>query len=216
MKSDVDLQADIYEELKWDNRINEADIGVSVQDGIATLSGTIATLAEKWAADESTKDVAGVRAVVNNMEVKLYPSSVKDDHEIAEAALSALTWNVWVPSDSIKVMVERGWVTLNGRTETEHQKRQAEKAIRYLTGVRGVSNELNVEPSASARDIEVQIKRAFRRHGNEDSSKIEIEVVDGRVTLTGSVHSLSEKKQAEWAAFRTDGVRSVKNSVSIS
>jgi osmotically-inducible protein OsmY len=204
MKSNADLQKDVYEELKWDNRIAEEDIGVSVNNGIVTLSGTIPSYAEKWAVDESTTEVAGVKAVVNNMNIKLPGSQVKDDQDIAEATLSALRWNAWVPSAAIKVMVEKGWVTLSGTVDSNYQKRQAEKVVGYLNGILGISNEINVEPTAKAIDIETQIKRAFHRHREEDPGNIEIKVSNGKVTLSGSVRSLEEKRRAESAAFRTD------------
>lgn len=215
MKTNADLQKDVYEELKWDSRINEGDIGVSVNNGIVTLSGTIPSYAEKWAAEEATKSVKGVTAVVNKIDVKLAGSHIRDDQDIAKAALDAIKWNVWVPEESIKIMVEEGWVTLSGKVKMDFQRQTAESAVRHLAGVRGVSNQISVEPVAKVKDIQFQIKKALHRHAEEDANAIHVEVADGDVTLTGKVHSWSEKSEAEWAALGTTGVRKVKNNVSV-
>lgn len=217
MKSNADLQKDVYEELKWDPRINEGDIGVSVSSGIVTLSGSIPTYAEKWAAEEAAKKVAGVTAVVNKMEVKLAGAGARDDQDIAKAALNALKWNVWVPEGAVKIAVEKGWITLSGDVKSDHERQSAESAVRYLAGVRGVTNEIKIEPAAKVKDIKFQIKRALHRHAEEDANRIEVDVKDGgEVVLTGKVHSWSEKSAAEWAALGTVGVRTVKNNVSVS
>jgi osmotically-inducible protein OsmY len=215
MKSNADLQKYVYEELKWDSRINEGDIGVSVSDGIVTLSGTIPTYAEKLAAEEAAKNVAGVAAVVNKIEVKVVGTHVRDDQDIARAALNALQWNVWVPDETIKVAVEKGWITLSGKVKSTFQRGTAENAVRHLAGVRGVTDEIIVEPAAKAKDIQFQIKRALHRHAEEDANSIHVDVNNGEVTLTGKVHSWSEKSEAEWAALGTAGVLKVKNNVSV-
>jgi len=213
MKQAADLQKDVYDELKWDPRINEGDIGVSVNGNIVTLSGTIPTYAEKWAAEEATKKVAGVGAVVNDMTVKLVDSVLKTDQDIAKAALDAIKWNVWVPEESIKIMVEEGYITISGNVKHEYQKRTAENVVMNLAGVLGVNNEITVEPAAKAKDIQYQIKRALHRHAERDASNIHVDVADGEVTLRGHVNSWAEKNDAEWAALGTTGVRKVKNNV---
>lgn len=216
MKTNADLQKDVYEELKWDPRINEGDVGVSVSDGIVTLSGSSPTYAEKWAAEEATKKVAGVCAVANEIAVKLAGSHIKDDQDIARSALNAIKWNVWVPNDSVQIVVEDGWVTLSGKVKSDFEKQTAENVVRYLSGVRGVSNDITIEPTVKAKDIQFQIKRALHRHAEEDANAIHVEVSDGEVKLTGTVHSWNEKSEAEWAALGTSGVRKVKNNVSVS
>ncbi|MGZ6480282.1 MAG: BON domain-containing protein [Bdellovibrionales bacterium] len=215
MKENANLQKDVYEELKWDPRINEGDIGVSVSSGIVTLSGSSTTYAEKWAAEEAAKKVTGVSAVVNKIDVKLAGIHTKDDQDIAKAALHALQWNVWVPDESIKIVVDSGWVTLSGNVKANFEKQTAENVVKYLSGVRGVSNNITVEPSVKAKDIQYQIKRALHRHAEEDANAIHVDVTDGEVKLTGRVHSWAEKNEAEWAAFGTLGVRKVKNEVSV-
>lgn len=216
VKTNADLQKDVYDELRWDPRITEADIGVSVINGVVTLSGNIPTFAEKWAAEEATRKVSGVTAVVNQIDVKLPGHLVKDDQEIAEAAIRAFEWNVWVPQGKIKIMVEKGWVTLTGEVEHDYQRRSAEKAVLNLSGVRGVINEVTVEPPLKSKDIQLQIKRALHRHAEEDAENVHVEVANGTVTLTGKVHSWDEKENAEWAALGTMGVRDVKNHLSVS
>ena len=215
MKSNADLQKDVYEELKWDPRINEGDIGVSVANGLVTLSGTIPNYAEKWAAEEAAQKVKGVSAVVNKIDVKLSNGNVKDDQHIAEAALNALHWNTWVPSESIKLTVEKGWITLAGSVKANYQKQAAENAVKELLGVRGITNEITVESSATVKDIQFHIKQALHRHAEQEAKGINIQVSNGEVVLSGKVRSWSEKSEAEWAALGTTGVRKVKNDLAV-
>jgi osmotically-inducible protein OsmY len=216
MKSNAALQKDVYEELKWDSRVTEGDIGVSVSNGIITLSGNIPSYAEKKVAEEAARAVAGVTAVVNQIEVKLTGTFVRDDQDVARAAVEALNWNVWVPKGAIKVVIDKGWITLNGKVHYDYQRRAAENAVRNLTGVRGVSNHITVEPSVKPKDVAYQIKRALHRRAEEDSNSIQVDVTDDEVVLTGKVHSWDEKNAAEWAALGTAGVSKVINNVSIS
>ena len=216
MKSNAELQKDVYEELKWDSRINEGDIGVSTSNGMVTLSGTIPTFAEKWAAEEAACKVSGVTAVINKIDVKLPGTIEKDDQDIAQAALDAFRWNVWVPEESVKILVENGWITLTGKVKFDYQRKATETAVRHLSGVRGVSNEISVEPSVKIKDVQYHIKRALHRHAEEDANNIHVEVKDGDIVLTGKVHSWDEKNNAEWAALGTAGVRKVTNNLSVS
>jgi len=215
MKSNAELQKDVYEELKWDSRIHEGDIGVSVKDGVVTLSGHIPSYAEKWAAEEATKKVKGVTAAVNEIDVKLLGTFVKDDQDIAQAASNAIKWNVWVPEEAIKIVVQNGWVKMSGTVKSEYQRQAAENAVRHLSGVRGFTDEITVEPAAKVKDIQFQIKKALHRHAEEDANNINVSVSDGEVQLSGKVHSWSEKTEAEWAALATAGVCKVKNNVQV-
>jgi osmotically-inducible protein OsmY len=214
-KESAILQNEIYEELNWDPRVPEGDIGVSVTRGIITLSGTIPSFAEKWAAEDAAKKVAGVHAVVNKIEVQLPNQHVRDDQGIAEAAYNALAWNIWVPKDSVKIVVQKGHLSLSGVVATYHQRKTAEAAVRSLPGVRGISNEIKVHASVQVKDIQAQIKRALHRHAEEDAKLVHVEVRDGDVVLSGIVPSWGEKSEAEWAAWGTIGVRSVKNDISV-
>jgi osmotically-inducible protein OsmY len=214
MKSNSQLQDEVLEELRWDSRINEGDIGVSVHNGIVTLLGTIPNYAERWAAEDAAQKVKGVVAVVNSTEVKLAGQTERDDESIAAAAVNALQWNVWLP-DTIKIIVRNGWITLTGEAATGHQRITAEKEIRDLIGVKGVTNEIVLKPKAQVKDIHSHIKRALHRHAEKETNRISIAVKDGEVELTGSVHSWSEKNDAETAAWATPGVQNVKNKITI-
>lgn len=216
MKSNAQIQKDVYDELKWDPRIHEGDIGVSVSNNVVTLSGNIPSYAEKWAAEEAAQKVSGVNAVVNDINVKAYGLQKHDDQDIAEAAAKAITWNVWVPKDKVKVIVDNGWVTLSGKVASEYQRKAAEDEVKFLSGVRGVTNDVSIEPAVKVKDIKEQIKRALHRYADKDAENIQVSVINDEVQLTGEVHSRSEKNEAGWAAWGTPGVRKVKNNVTVS
>lgn len=215
MKTNAKIQQDVNEEMKWDPRIREGDVGVAVKEGIVTLSGSIPSYAEKDAAVEAARKVMGVTAVVDEIQVKLPGSMVRDDRDIATAVSSALRWNVWVPHDSIKVTVAKGWVTLTGEVEYEFKRTAAANAVRDLEGVRAVMNEISVKPIVKSRDVKQEIESALVRHARKDARKITISVRDQDVTLSGKVHSWTERQEAEWAAWGTPGVKNVTNLVSI-
>jgi osmotically-inducible protein OsmY len=215
-KTNAELQKDVYEELTWDPRIHEGDIGVSVVDGLVTLSGYIPTFAEKWAAEEAAKKVAGVLAVINQIDVKLMDTAVKDDHDLAKAALNVITWNVWAGGDAVKIGVQNGWITLSGELDSEFKRQTAENAVRHLAGVRGVTNEIRVRHSPSIKDIQSEIRRALHRHATEESNEIAVNVSGGEVSLSGRVSSWREKDDVEWAALATAGVSKVKNNLTVS
>lgn len=158
--------------LRWEPRVDAAKIGIAVEDGVVTLTGSVDSWAEKWAAEHAAKHVAGVAAVVEHIEVRLPVHAQRTDGDIARAATNGLTWNAWVPADSVKVKVEDGWVTLEGRVAAQHQKRAAEEAIRTLTGVRGVTNLIDISPGARAGDVRESIRLAFERSASLDLGKI--------------------------------------------
>ena len=215
MKSNAKIQQDVNEELKWDPRIKEGDIGVAVKDGVVTLSGSIPSYAEKNAAVKAAQKVTGVSAVVDEIQVKLSGSMVRDDRDIANACSSSLRWNIWVPQDAVKITVKNGWITLTGEVEYEFKRAAAYNAVRDLEGVRGVSNEITVKPMVRSADVKQKIESALIRHAREDADNIKISVRDQDVTLSGKAPSWSERQQAEWAAWGTPGVKSVTNLVSI-
>ena len=150
MKKDSELQHDVLAELEWEPMVDSAEIGVSVGDGIVTLNGTVKNLPEKWAAERATLRIAGVKAVANEIEVKLIPGGERNDADIARSALNALAWNMYVPQDRIKVEVEKGWVTLKGTVDWRYQKEAAENAVHHMTGVRGVTNVIGVKPRVTS------------------------------------------------------------------
>jgi len=209
------MQKDIYDELKWDPRVNETEIGVSVLEGVVTLSGHVPLYAEKKAAQECAQRVAGVTAVVDDIKVKIVSAFKKDDQDIAKAALHALEWHVWIPHKNIKLIVEDGWITLSGQVEWDYQRKAVESAVRYLGGVKGVINNIALKPAINTKDIKDKIEKAILRMAQEDIAKINVSAAESEVRLTGSVSSWAERSNAESAAWSASGVLKVKNEIRI-
>lgn len=215
MKADSELLADVQAELDWVPSFDARGIVVAARDGVVTLAGYVSSYDAKWAAEDAAKRIAGVRAIANDIEVNLKPAAQRTDREVAEAAVSALQANVAVPVDAIKIIVNEGCVTLEGKVTMWHEKNAAENAVRNLWGVRSVRNHIEIKPRAYAGDIRGQIRQTFKRHVDVDADNIQIAVTDGTVTLDGEVTSWREREDAETAAWSAPGVMHVKNRLSV-
>ena len=215
MKTDTQLQQDVIAELKWEPSVNAAQIGVEVKDGIVTLAGHVSSYAEKWDAERAAQRVSGVKALAIEMDVKLSGSSKRTDADIARSAENTLQWTTYLPKDSIKVMVESGWITLSGKVDWEFQRQAAAKGVRYLMGVTGVSDQIVIKPKVSLSAVKSEIEAALKRRATADAQKISVEVQGADVTLTGKVHSWSERDLARHSAWGTPGVRNVVDNMTV-
>ena len=215
MKTDSEIQKNVMEELKWEPFLKASEIGVAVKDGIVTLSGTVDTYGKKVSAEKAAKRVAGVKAVAEDIEVKLSSGGKRNDTEIAEAVLNALKWHSAVQEDKIKIKVEDGWVTLEGNVEWEFQRSAARTSVEHLLGVVGISNNIKIVPTLSATEVKRKISSAFQRSATVDSEKINIAVDGSKVILTGKVRSYVEKRDAEKAAWLAPVVNRVENKLEI-
>lgn len=213
--SAVGLKEKVLEELKWEPRVNEAEIGVIVKDGIVTLTGRVESWAEKAAAEQAVQRVLGVRAVANDLETALPIHRARTDADIAGAAASALKWHVTLPGDAIKISVDQGWITLKGKVDWRHQRTAAEDAVRHLQGVRGVLNDIVVTPRVAPFEVKRKITAALERSALLDAERITVDAEGGKVTLRGTVSSLAEKSEAEWAAWSAPGVSEVRNEIQV-
>lgn len=215
MRSDIQIQKDVMDELKWQPILRSSEIGVAVRNGIVTLSGQVDSFLKKAAAERATKNVAGVKAVVEDIEVGTLHSFEKSDNEIAAAVIKALEWNSAVQHERIKIKVENGVVKLDGEAEWDFQRTQAKKAIEKLAGVKKVLNLIVLKPHAEPVGIQEKIEAAFKRSATVDSKKVGIDVVGSKVILHGKVRSFAEKQDAENAVWAAPGVLSIDNQLEI-
>jgi osmotically-inducible protein OsmY len=214
-KTDEELQRDVLAELKWDTRLQPNEIGVIVKDGVVTLTGWVDSYLKKWNAEEAAHHVAGVKAVANDIEVRLPSSSERTDSDIAAAAVHALEWDALVPSDRVQVTVSKGWVTLRGEVDWQYQREDAERVVRRLTGVKGVTNLITVKPHTAPSDLKKRIEEALVRSAKVDADRIIIEVQGSKAILKGTVRSWAEREEAERVAWSAPGILSVENRITI-
>lgn len=209
MKTDIQIQEDVMEQIRWEPFLQASEIGVAVHHGIVTLSGHVDSYAKKLTAENAVKKIAGVKAIAEDIQIGVSPAFNKSDTEIAEAVLSALKWHSAVQEEKIKIKVENGVVRLEGEVEWDYQRINAGSAIEYLTGVRSVINLITVKPTITAEGIEQKISAAFHRSATIDSGRIAAEVSGNKVILHGKVRTIAEKEDAEAAAWSAPGVRDV-------
>jgi osmotically-inducible protein OsmY len=212
----MSLKKRVLEELEWEPSLNAAQIGVAVTDGVVTLSGTVGTYAEKLAAERATKRIKGVRAMAEEIDVRLPTTMKRTDTDLAKAALDALAWDVEVPKGAVKMKVEDGWLTLEGEVEWGYQKEAAMRSVRYMSGVRGVTNLVTVRPRVQVGEIKAKIAQAFKRSAELEANRLDVEAIGGRVTLSGSVHSWEERDEANRIAWAAPGVAAVDNRIAVS
>ena len=215
MKSDATLKQDVLAELTWAPAVNAEHIGVEVIDGIVTLAGNVGSFAEKWHAEEAAQRVSGVKALTVELDVILPGSSKRSDADIARSAENTLEWLILLNKDSIKVMVEDGWITLSGEVDWEYQKQIATGAVRYLMGVRGVSDQIAIKPMLSVSAVKSDIEAALNRRATLDGQKIMVDINGTVVTLAGTVHSWSERALASQSAWDSPGVEKVIDNITI-
>jgi osmotically-inducible protein OsmY len=216
MKTDSEIKDDVINELRWDPQITNPDaIGVAVTDGAVTLTGNVTTYAEKLATARAAERVYGVKAVANELQVKL-PGAPRDDSDIARAIAHVLEWNVQVPEGKVHARVQNGWVTLDGEVDYDYQRREVERMVRQVRGVIGVTDTITVKPPASPEKVQAVIEDAFKREAEIDARHIKVEVSDHTAMLYGHVHSLHEASAARAAAAAAPGVAAVESHLLVS
>lgn len=213
--SDRTLKLAVEDELTWEPSIDAEHIGVTAEDGVVTLTGHVGSYTEKIIAERAAKRVKGVRAIAQEIEIRLPNDKKTSDDQIAKRALDIIAWDSTIPKDRVQVKVQGGFVTLTGQVDWHYQRTDAEYAVRKLEGIKGLSNEIRVKPSVQASDVKQRIESALKRNAEWEAGSIKVSVLDGRVTLDGKVKALYERDLAERTAWSAPGVISVEDHISI-
>jgi osmotically-inducible protein OsmY len=216
MKTDAQLQQDVIAELSWVPNLDSAGIGVEVKDGIVTLAGHVESYAEKYDAGQTALRVTGVKGVAIEIDVNLPGMHKRHDADIARSAENVLQWSSNLPKDAIKVAVEDGWITLSGDVDWDYQRRDATSAVRFLMGVKGVSDQISITPKLTMKAVKADIEAALKRRAHSDAGAIRVEISGSNVTLSGTVHTWSERELAQHSAWATPGVRNVVDNITVS
>ena len=215
MSDERHIQQAVLDELRWEPRLEAAHIGVTVHQGVVTLGGHVETYAEKHDSAVAAHRVKGVKAVANEIEVRLPVDDQRTDEDIAAAALERLAWDVTIPDRTVHLSVEDGWVTLSGEVDWQYQRENAEQALQRLLGVTGISNEIVIKKQVDAGHISDEIMHALHRSWFFDPKTIDVRVDDGTVHLTGTVHSPHDRQLAAASAWAAPGVIDVRNDIAI-
>jgi len=212
MKTNEQLQKDVRDAIKWEPLLANAEIGVSAKNGVVTLLGTVDNYAKKSHAEDAAKEVSGVKVVIEQIDVKM-PSNIfsPDDNDLAREILNAFKWNMEIPDDKIQVMIEKGWITLEGEVQWNHQKEAAGAIVQKLMGVKGVLNNITIKSETIDQIEKIAIESALARNWSIKEQDINVEVSDNTVLLTGTVGSWYERDEAERQAWKAPGVELVDN-----
>jgi osmotically-inducible protein OsmY len=216
MNSDSEIERNVRDELKWDPHLDASDIAVSVKDGVVTLAGFTHSYADRLEAESAAKRVAGVRAIANDIEVRLPSIDQRPDPDIARDAVAALKQELPISHEKIKAVVKDGWITLEGAVEWQYQKTAAENAVRKIRGIKGVTNVITVKPKVEPSDIQRKIQEAFKRNAELDANRITVEANGGEVILKGTVRSWIEREEAERVAWSAPGITRVEDRIVVS
>ncbi len=215
MKSNSELQTDVQDAIKWEPLMHAAEIGVTVEDGVVTLTGNVDSYSKKLEAEKAAKNVLGVKAVVEQIEVKFPNSWSKTDNQIAVEVLSALESNWIIPAEKVKVKVEDGWVTLDGELHWNFQREAAKTAVRFLMGVKGVNDKIIIKSETHDEIEKANIEGALKRNWNINDNDITVKASGHRVTLTGTVNSWFQKDEAARMVWGAPGVWTVDNKLAV-